>query len=205
MSGLLTKAQAEALDLLAGTLVAVDVYLAGGVGVAAHLEHRGSRDIDLFTTASDPAAMAEALSQQPSVRVAGRAPGTLYLEVAGIPTSIIRYRYPLLVPAARVGGMALPVASLEDLMCMKLSAVAQRGAARDFWDLHEILTRTSTSLPSALDAFRRKYAQEDIGSVVRGLVYFADANAEPRPAGLSDVRWKQIQDDLRTWVAAFAA
>jgi hypothetical protein len=199
---LITAQQTRALAILARALAGEDVYLAGGVGVAAHLEHRGSRDIDLFTSSSDPSTFAERLSQEPEVRVAGRAPGTLFLEVAGVPASIIRYRYPLLSSPVIVEGKPMPVASLADLLCMKLSAVSQRGAARDFWDLHELLTRTKMGLVGALDAFRLKFAQEDIGHVVRSLVYFADADAEPRPMGLTETSWQHIKDDFRRWVSA---
>ncbi len=38
------------------------------------------------------------------------------------------------------------LASLEDLGCMKLAAIAQRGAKKDFFDLHALL-RAGQSLP----------------------------------------------------------
>ena len=80
---------------------------------------------------------------------------------------------------------------------MKLSAIASRGKARDFWDLHEILARGPLGLSELLDRYRRKYAQEDVGHVVRSLVYFADADAEPMPDGLGAPLWDAIQQDLR--------
>lgn len=69
-----------------------------------------------------------------------RAEGTLHLEVSGIPASILRYPYPLLHPPEHLPGIPIPVASFDDLICMKLSAIAGRGARRDFWDLHAMLT-----------------------------------------------------------------
>jgi hypothetical protein len=95
----------------------------------------------------------------------------------------------------------MPVASINDLACMKLSAIAGRGAARDFWDLHTIVTRTDRPLTDFLDAFRRKYPVEDIGHVLRSLVYFGDAG-DPLPNGLSPSLWAQIRRDFETWVPA---
>ena len=46
---------------------------------------------------------------------------------------------------------------IDDLACMKLSAIAGRGLARDFWDLHELIVASGRSLPEMLAAFRRKY------------------------------------------------
>jgi hypothetical protein len=96
----------------------------------------------------------------------------------------------------------LPLASLDDLSCMKLSAVAGRGARRDFWDLHALLQARGKSLGEVLDAHRRKYVQEDVGHLVRSLVYFVDAEAEPMPTGLTEEHWARIRSDLTTWVRA---
>ena len=117
-----------------------------------------------------------------------------------MPVSISRYQYPLLHPPEHLSGVPIPIASFDDLICMKLSAIAGRGARRDFWDLHAMLTARQGRLREALDAYGRKYTAEDVGHVVRSLVYFADAEAEPRSSGLSDEHWDAIKADLRTWV-----
>jgi hypothetical protein len=44
---------------------------------------------------------------------------------------------------------------------------AASGLARDFWDLHTIVTRTARPLSEFLDVYRRKYPVEDIGHVIR--------------------------------------
>ena len=112
---------------------------------------------------------------------------------------MIEYRYPLLAPPEPCADLPVPVASLDDLACMKLSAIAGRGTARDFWDLHTIVTRTARPLGEFLEAFKRKYPVEDIGHIVRSLVYFGDASG-PLPAGLTSERWEEIQRDFETWV-----
>src|SRR5262245_14451376 len=84
---------------------------------------------------------------------------------------------------------ALAMLALEDLVGLKLSAIAGRGARRDFWDLKALLELSGLSLQGALDAYRSKYAREDIGHVVRSLAYFADAEGEPMPLGMTEEVW----------------
>jgi Nucleotidyl transferase AbiEii toxin, Type IV TA system len=200
MSEILSSSQRVAIDILA-SVVDPATYLAGGVAVALRLHHRTSRDLDLFTPASDPVNLTPVLTN-PAIRVLTRAEGTLYLEVGGVPASILRYRYPLLGPTEAFPGIALPIASLEDLTSMKLSAIAGRGARRNFWDLHALLTARGRSVGQALEEYARKYTAEDVGHVVRSLVYFGDAEAEPMPVGLTEERWARLCADLVAWVRA---
>jgi hypothetical protein len=50
--------------------------------------------------------------------------------------------------------------------------------------------------------FREKYPIEDVGHVIRSLVYYADADAEPPLVGLSPEDWVHIKGDLTSWVRA---
>ena len=194
----ISDAQRAALEILAG-VVDPATYVGGGVAVALRLEHRQSRDLDLFVPSSDPVDVSPELERS-GIRILRRADGTLHIEVSGIPASILRYRYPLLHPAERIPGVPIPVASFDDLICMKLSAIAGRGARRDFWDLHAMLSARRQPLREALEAYGRKYAAEDIGHVVRSLAYFADADSEPMPIGLTAKQWDDIKATLQAWI-----
>lgn len=198
----ISAAHRAVLERLAPLLDAT-FYLVGGVGVAAHFSHRTSRDLDLFTT-GDPTTLHSALASQPGVTIEERSKDTLHLRVDGIPVSLISYRYPLLEPATQTSGLPVRVAAPADLACMKLSAIAGRGAARDFWDLHAIIERTGRSLDDYLRAFQQKYPVEDIGHVIRSLVYFGDAEAAPLPQGLSPTSWAAIKRDFETWARALS-
>jgi hypothetical protein len=194
-----SEPQRHALATLADALPE-DAYLAGGVAVAARFSHRTSHDLDIFTVHSDPELLAEAFVDHGDVRVTSRSRGTVYLEVGGIPVSIIRHRYPLVASAERIGSLPIALASLVDLTAMKLHAIASRGAARDFWDLHELITRRPVSLADALDEHRMRYPNEDTGHVLKSLAYFGDAEASPLPAGLDPDRWRAIRKDFERWV-----
>jgi hypothetical protein len=194
----ISAAQRDVLAKLAPELSA-EVYLAGGIGLAAHLGHRQSRDIDLFSS-TDPTVLRPRLERVPGVVVTSVAKGTLYLNVDGIPVSLIEYAYPLLAPPELVAGLPVPVASRDDLACMKLSAISHRGLARDFWDLHALISETGSSLAAYLAAYRRKHPTVDSGHVIRSLAYFGDAEATPLPRGLTAGRWGRIKADFEAWV-----
>ena len=192
----ITAAQRQALAELAPALDEA-TYLAGGVAVAIRLHHRTSLDLDLFVRHDfDADRLAERLAPTiPSLRIVGRAPGTLHAEIVGVPVSILALRVPLLEPTSPVSNLPVPVASLEDLACMKVAAIAGRGAAKDFWDLDELLDGgvAEGSLAKLLDLYRQKYGSDDVGHVVRSLAYFGDADTAPLPRGLTPERWDAIR------------
>jgi hypothetical protein len=188
----MTPEQRRALDLLTPSLDE-GTYLAGGVAIALRLRHRESRDLDLFVPHDfDAERWAERLPE--NVEVTGRARATLHVQAAGVPVSILSYRYPLLATPDR-SLLSVPVASLDDLLCMKLSAIAGRGAAKDFWDLDALLEHgvAQGTLSGALELYKRKFSSEDLGHVVRSLAYFGDADRQPLPMGLTREHWSAVK------------
>jgi hypothetical protein len=201
----ISDAQRSALAALAPQLDE-KTYLAGGVAIALSLRHRMSLDLDLFVAGDvDSDRLAERLAPTVTAfRIIGTSRGTLHAEVSGVPISVLSYRYPLLSPPLTPEGFPVPVASLADLACMKVSAIAGRGAAKDFWDLSELL-RTGVAggdLTTLLDLYRKKFPVEDIGHAVRSLGYFGEADAAPMPRGLTQERWVEIKTDIARRVKA---
>ncbi|MFH1021964.1 MAG: nucleotidyl transferase AbiEii/AbiGii toxin family protein [Planctomycetota bacterium] len=181
-------------------------YLAGGTAAALWLGHRRSLDFDWFSTAPVGDVMrlaADLRAKGISFRSGGTAPGTLHGSVRGVRVSFLEYRYPLLKPVARWPENGCPVVSLEDIACMKLSAVAQRGARRDFVDLHAIGRRVGR-FEALLAGYRKKFATTDVGPVLYGLSYFDDAEKDPMPRMLSDITWEEIKMRILSWVRALA-
>ena len=115
-------------------------YLAGGTAVALHLGHRGSVDLNWFAAQGlpDPQKLAQDLREQSVDFVTDKvAPGTLHGSIHGVRVSFLGYRYPLLA-ALRPWRDGTRVASQADLSAMKLAAVAQRGAKKDFLDIYAL-------------------------------------------------------------------
>ena len=79
---------------------------------------------------------------------------TNYKETS-IKTDFLCHNYPLLKPINTIEGVN--IYSLEDIAAMKLNAVANRGAKKDFHDIDSLLDRFS--MGTMLNFYREKYRQ----------------------------------------------
>ena len=79
---------------------------------------------------------------------------------------------------------------------MKLAAVAQRGAKKDFVDVYALLRRTC-SLPQMLRWYQEKFAVDDVAHVLFSLAYFDDAERERTPRLFWKVNWRTIKETIR--------
>ncbi len=171
-------------------------YLAGGTAVALHYGHRLSHDLDLFTPEPfSPEELAGELRRLGRFELDRTAAGTIAGTLDGIRLALFHFPYPLLDEPDRISGVR--VARPRDLGAMKLSAIAQRGARRDFIDLYWILDR-SHPLDDLLAAYTRKFGASEraIAHLVRSLAWFDDAEAEPMPRLLVAADWEGIKRRL---------
>lgn len=189
------------LGLVSRVLSDSDFYLAGGTGLALLEGHRISVDLDLFSPSfNDPEAAQQILEQaDPEAVTTSISSRTLYLQIAGTTVSLFGYSYPLVAPLLRPDDSLLPFASREDIVAMKLAAIASRGNRKDFIDLWLLATRY-WPLADCMDLYRKKFAAHDIGHVVRSLTYFDDADEEPPLRLLIEVDWEEVKRDLVGWV-----
>lgn len=182
-------------------------YLAGGTGVAIHLGHRRSVDLDWFTEAEihDPLRLAEELRNGGlELQVTSTGKGTLHGMADGTRLSFLSYQYPLLSAPLVWSDYRCRLAPPEDLAAMKLSAIGNRGARKDFVDVYA-LGRQGFSLRDMLGYYRRKFEVRDMGHVLFALTYFDDAEREAMPEMLWDVDWDDIRSALEDWVRRQAA
>ena len=193
----LPEDQRRTLDRLKPASEKLGLYLAGGIAVAIHLAHRKSLDLGLVSR--DPELDLEqaraSLVELSNSEVTSISDATLALRIDHIPVDVVRYPYPLLNPTAPGPG-EFPVASLEDLAAMKLSATARRGIRRDFWDLYEMFRSGRLTLASALASYSRRYGvkESDLYHVMRSLTFFDDAEADVlMPDGLTNEHWAEIK------------
>ena len=181
-------------------------YLGGGTALAIYFGHRRSVDLDWFT----PAAIGDVLILAESLREAGldfvttqSAPGTLHGSIWKVRVSFLEFRYPLLHPTTPWKEMNCSLASLDDLACMKLSALAQRGARKDFCDIYWLGTQ-HRPLPELIRLYQRKFKVDDISPILYGLSYFDDAESEPMPHMLLKVQWRTIKKTIQEWTRELA-
>ncbi|OPY06072.1 MAG: hypothetical protein A4E67_01646 [Syntrophaceae bacterium PtaB.Bin038] len=185
---ILTAAQQRALRRLGPFALREGFYLGGGTAVALQLGHR----------------LAASLRQEKIPFVTGQAErGTLHGRAYRVQLSFFEYAYPLLKPAFHWREVGCPIASLADLACMKLAAIAQRGSKKDFIDLYA-LGQKRYSLTDMLAFYRSKYDVRDIGHILYGLSYFDEAEKERMPRMIWNVDWKEIRKTVQGWVKSCA-
>lgn len=116
-------------------------YLASGTALTLRLGHRVSVDLDFFSETDElpddsRAEIVAALRKRRVVRVPEDVVGNLLLEIEGYRVWFFGYGYALLEPPDEVEGVW--VTSLTDVGLMKLDAITDRGARKDFHDAYFI-------------------------------------------------------------------
>lgn len=198
----LTIRQASIFSSLTPITNALDFYLAEGTGIALYLGHRHSVDLDWFgqKRLEDPLRMAKEIEKKGlSLKAREFSTGTLHCSMRGINVSFFEYLYPLLFPLVRCEIYGCMVASLDDISCMKLVAIAQRESKKDFIDIYAICKHYKP-LPELLELSRKKFGLDDMSSIVHGLVYFDDADKERPPRMLWRLDWRRIKSEIKEWV-----
>jgi hypothetical protein len=198
----LSKKQIEVMHHIAPPMRERGFYLAGGTALAIYYGHRRSVDLDWFL----PGPLGDALVLAAWLRSAGlnfvtgqTGPGSLHGTIQGVRVTFLEYRHPFLQLPVNLSKPGISLASLDDLACMKLSAIAQRGQRKDFCDLYFLGTKHHP-LPDLLSLYSRKFKIKDISPVLFGLSYFDDADQEPMPRMLLDVQWRTIKKTIQGWV-----
>jgi Nucleotidyl transferase AbiEii toxin, Type IV TA system len=154
-------------------------YLAGGTALALMLGHRDSIDFDFFTEKEfDTKKLFSDIEKAFAghhTDITQEEKNTLSILIdQNIRISFITYAYPLLNPLVLIENISL--ASLEDIGCMKLSAITGRSSVKDYVDLYFILQHTS--LETLLELAKRKLPSLDELVILKSLGYFDDVRDE---------------------------
>lgn len=167
--------------------------LAGGTGLALQLGHRLSEDLDFFRTEIfDPDVWVRRLSDIGPVAIQQRSESTLHVDLDGLRISLLATQAPLLYPDTIYRGLHL--ADPRDIAVMKLVAIGGRGSRKDFVDLY-FFFQTGGTLELLFELLGRRFASIDYNEyhLLKSLVYFDDAEAEPMPTMLREVSWQTIK------------
>lgn len=189
----ITTAVEGALRSLQQASILAPFYLAGGTGLALHLGHRRSVDLDFFSAGPwDPELLIQRLQQLPGFSVVSKATLTLHTLIEGCKVSFFGYAYPLLFPCGVFDGVK--VADPRDIACMKISAISGRGTKRDFVDLYVASERYG--LRQLLALFQEKYAPANYSTLhlLKSLSYFEEAEKEPLPDLAIQLSWEQVKE-----------
>ena len=201
LAALLPKSTQAAWKALAPVLPPA-LYLAGGTGVAVHLHHRASRDLDFFyhRGAVDLEEVERRVEAAGKFAVELREPGTLRGLFGATRVEFFHADeakpQQLLEPPAEVAG--LRVAGLRDLLAMKLKVVRERGELRDYYDIMEIEERAGLQVEDGLALFIERYgltpADAAVRQVIQALGYLDDID--------DDEQLPISKEQLAAWWAA---
>lgn len=180
-------------------------YLAGGTGLALHLGHRFSVDLDFFTdqTNSVDAKLRTQLKKKfrdPSLELTHDQDATFVAKWQGVGISFFElYAQPLVERTIDVEGIAL--ASLGDIGALKLSAAFSRATRKDLVDLYYILQHVS--LEELFRVASRKFPLVPSFSVTAllALAYFDDADKLPMPQMIDRTPWTEMKKFLKKQAA----
>lgn len=187
-----SEAVQRTLDQLDRASVLGSFYLAGGTGLALHLGHRRSVDLDFFTSEPfDPDTILNKVQRRTALVVIGKGSETLHAHIAGVKVSFLGSPYPLLFPAKLLGGVT--ISDARDIGCMKISAIAGRGTKRDFVDLYAV--SQDCGLRQLLEWSKQKFhrASYSVVHILKSLTYFEEAEQDPMPDMLIPLSWDDVK------------
>lgn len=169
-----------------------EFYLAGGTGLALHLGHRRSHDLDFFFPQPfDEEQVFRRLQDLPEFVLHSRSAQTIHAESQSVHFSFLGFSYPLLFPTVKLQGV--PIADPRDIACMKLNALAGRGSRRDFVDL--LLVAREHGLRQVWLWFESKFSRAGYSKthILKSLTYFEDAEKEPMPDMIVNLPWDEVK------------
>lgn len=177
--------------------------LVGGTSLSLQLGHRTSVDIDLFTGANYGSINFSAIDiflresfpyvSEPQAGVIGMGRSYLVGEDKNETVKLdLYYTDAFMQPALVIGSYRL--ATIEEIIAMKIDIVQRGGRKKDFWDLHELLDQYSPSQMIELHKIRYPYNHEET-EIRSNFINFTTADDDFDPICLKGKYWELIKLD----------
>jgi hypothetical protein len=178
--------------------------LVGGTSLSLQLGHRMSVDIDMFTDAVYDTIDFESIDKfladnYPYVYTPIKGPvgmGRAYTVGDNKDDCIkldLYYTDQFIQPAIVVDGIRM--ATIEEIIAMKIDIVQRGGRKKDFWDLHEVIERYPLSKMIPLHNQRYPYSH-DKQAIMDNFINFDAADNDFDPICLRGKYWELIKLDL---------
>ena len=182
----------DVLDYLSRQEFLSDFRLVGGTALALYWGHRISIDIDLFT---DKKIELIQIEQQLSIledsSQMNKNPIGLSYIIKDVKCDFLTYPYLFFHDVIKEGNLRL--AHIEDIIALKLGAIANRGARKDFIDLYYILEKYP--LEDLFFFYTRMYQVKEHFSLLKSMTCFEDAEYDSTPKLLLDkmLSWEKVK------------
>lgn len=183
--------------------------IVGGTSLSLQLGHRISVDIDLFTDATygtiDFQVIDKFLKKRYDyVMTSGGLPGmdTSYFVGSSADDAIkidLYYTDTFIQPSILQDSIRL--ASVEEIIAMKLDVVLRGGRKKDFWDLHALLDEYSLKDMLRLHQSRYSFAHDE-EKIRQNMTDFRAADDDFQPICLQGKYWELIKYDIIRWINA---
>jgi hypothetical protein len=178
--------------------------LVGGTSLALQLGHRMSDDIDLFTDAlyySIDICAIDSFLRNTFRYVSDLQPGPVgmgrsYLVGRSREDTVkldLFYTDTFIQPVLKIGPYRL--ATIEEIIAMKIDIVQRKARKKDFWDLHELLDSHTISQMIALHEQRYPYAHDE-ALIRQNFIDFSLADEDFTPICLKGKYWELIKLDM---------
>jgi len=185
--------------------------LVGGTALSLQLGHRTSVDIDLFSDAAYGSIDFEALDDFVEsifpfcdhLKLANQAFGKSYLIGKDWGNAIkldVFYTDKFIQPFFIEDNIRM--ATIEEIIAMKMDVVQRGGRKKDFWDLHELLPRYNVADMLLLHLERYPHAHDE-NLILENMIDFKDADDDFDPVCLRGKYWEFIKENLEDAVSAF--
>ncbi|MFD1255607.1 nucleotidyl transferase AbiEii/AbiGii toxin family protein [Mucilaginibacter terrae] len=169
--------------------------LVGGTALSLFLGHRSSIDLDLFT---DTAFDKENIIFELSSKYASftfqeiKSPRLFFAYINNVKVDFVttfeKFTYNSDVQED------IRFASVEDIIALKLNAIAGRGAKKDFWDIYELLNHYDFN--KMLSFYENRYPNNSLMMVLKSMTYFVEADMQPDPHCFKNLEWKKIKKEI---------
>jgi hypothetical protein len=194
----------EVLTVLMQNTLFDPFRLVGGTSLSLQIGHRMSDDIDLFTDhpyeSIDFAAIDNFLRKTfkyvSDIPTGPVGMGVSYL-VGHTKDDTVKidlfYADPFIQPALQIGPYRL--ATVDEIIAMKIDIVQRKARRKDFWDLDELLEKYSIEQMIALH--KQRYPHSHDGKLIReNFVDFERANEDFTPICMKGKHWELIKLDF---------
>lgn len=201
--GTLSHHAQNTLALLGKSGILKTSYMAGGSALALQFGHRVSLDFDFFSEGEFVSSQINSsLNAIGKYSVSNETPKTMVGVFNDVKFSLFHYPYPLITQPKRFLGIKL--ASIEDIVAMKLVAITDRATKKDYIDLFVLAKKYS--IERMFDFYEKKYhlLQPNLFTLIKSLSFFTDADEADMPQMLKKINWKEVKDFFRKEVVALA-
>lgn len=169
--------------------------LVGGTALSLLLGHRESIDLDLFTDEPfDRELIINILTDIfPLLSFEGiKSPRLFFTYINDVKVDFVNTFEKFSYDYNIIEGIRF--AATEEIIALKLNAIAGRGAKKDFWDLYELLNHYS--FDQMISFYKKKYPNNALVMIAKSITYFAEADLQPDPSCFKNLKWEGVKKDI---------